>query len=193
MNEHIRALAEHYAMIGFTVLAPDIFWRHSPKVSLDYNENDTKTAFDLMKSTDFSRAGKDVALALQYLKDKPFTNGRAATLGYCMGGNLAFRAASSGTADATVSYYGVGISELINQSYEIEGPAMFHLGGTDQLIPAQSVEQIRQFAERQPNMAVHVYEAADHGFNCWARPSFDQKSAAKAEGRTLQFLADTIC
>ena len=36
---------------------------------------------------------------------------------------------------------------------------------------------------------IHVYPGAHHGFNCWARASYGQGSAALAHGRSLAFLA----
>ena len=34
VNEHIRAVADQYALAGFSVLAPDLFWRDAPLVQL---------------------------------------------------------------------------------------------------------------------------------------------------------------
>ena len=39
---------------------------------------------------------------------------------------------------------------------------------------------------------IHVYDSADHGFNCWARGSYQAASAALAHGRALQFLASKL-
>jgi carboxymethylenebutenolidase len=39
---------------------------------------------------------------------------------------------------------------------------------------------------------VFVYEHADHGFNCWARGSYQAASAALAHGRSLQFFAEKL-
>jgi carboxymethylenebutenolidase len=36
VNPHIRAVAEQYALDGFVVLAPDVFWRQAPRVELGY-------------------------------------------------------------------------------------------------------------------------------------------------------------
>ena len=39
VNEHIQAVARQYAADGFVVIAPDIFWRDSPRVDLAYALN----------------------------------------------------------------------------------------------------------------------------------------------------------
>lgn len=35
VNDHIRAVAEQYALDGFVVLAPDVFWRQQTRTNLD--------------------------------------------------------------------------------------------------------------------------------------------------------------
>ncbi|OYU98279.1 MAG: carboxymethylenebutenolidase, partial [Burkholderiales bacterium PBB5] len=40
VNAHIRAVAEQYALDGFVVLAPDVFWRQAPRVDLGYEGAD---------------------------------------------------------------------------------------------------------------------------------------------------------
>jgi carboxymethylenebutenolidase len=62
---------------------------------------------------------------------------------------------------------------------------MLHFGELDHGIP---LEQVQVIAEVHPDVQVHVYEGADHGFNCDARSQYDARSAAIALGRTLEFL-----
>src|SRR5438105_7766877 len=44
VNEHIRTLAEQYALDGFVVLAPDVFWQQQPRVELGYVGEDMQRA-----------------------------------------------------------------------------------------------------------------------------------------------------
>jgi carboxymethylenebutenolidase len=39
---------------------------------------------------------------------------------------------------------------------------------------------------------IETYPGVDHGFNCWARPMYNQPAAALAHGRTLIFLANSL-
>src|SRR4051794_1944354 len=48
VNQHIRGVAEQYALAGFVVLAPDLFWRLQPRVELGYGGADMQTARSLM-------------------------------------------------------------------------------------------------------------------------------------------------
>ncbi|MGZ5043051.1 MAG: dienelactone hydrolase family protein, partial [Usitatibacter sp.] len=49
VNRHIRAVADQYALDGFVVLAPDLFWRDAPRVELGYEGADRERALSLMK------------------------------------------------------------------------------------------------------------------------------------------------
>ena len=50
VNEHIRAVAEQYALDGFVVLAPDVFWREAPRVELGYVGDDRTRGMALAQS-----------------------------------------------------------------------------------------------------------------------------------------------
>ena len=50
VNEHIQGVAQQYALAGFVVLAPDVFWRQVPKVELGYEGEDWNRAIALMKA-----------------------------------------------------------------------------------------------------------------------------------------------
>jgi carboxymethylenebutenolidase len=63
---------------------------------------------------------------------------------------------------------------------------MLHFGELDHGIP---LDQVRAIADAHPEVAVHLYPGADHGFNCDARSTHDARSTAIALGRTLEFLA----
>ncbi len=57
VNEHIRTVADQYALDGFVVLAPDVFWRQEPRVNLAYDEAGTKRAFELMNGSMATKRG----------------------------------------------------------------------------------------------------------------------------------------
>ena len=64
-------------------------------------------------------------------------------------------------------------------------PVLAHFGDQDHWIPLDTVEA---FKAAQPGVDVHVY-AANHGFNCDHRASYNQPAAALALQRTLAFFA----
>jgi carboxymethylenebutenolidase len=67
-------------------------------------------------------------------------------------------------------------------------PVMAHFGDRDAFIPAAGV---RDFARAHPTAQVFLY-AADHGFNCDQRASYDAEAARLARQRTLAFLREHV-
>ena len=67
-------------------------------------------------------------------------------------------------------------------------PVLAHFGQHDHWI---SVDSVQAFARAHPDVQVHVY-AADHGFNCDQRGSYDAAAAATARERSLAFFAEHL-
>lgn len=192
VNAHIQAVAEQYALDGYTVLAPEVFWRQQPGVQLGYDAADFQRGIALMRSASFDQAVPDLAAAAQLLRGLPACTGRVAALGYCMGGNLAFRMAAAAKVDAAVCYYGGGIEGILGLAPQITAPILFHFAELDGFIPLSAVESVRAAFGGRDNAMVELYRGVDHGFNCWARGSYDQTASALARGRTLAFLATNL-
>lgn len=189
VNEHIRALADQYALDGYVVLAPDLFWRLERRVDLAYDETGSARARQLLQTVDGAQAAADVAAAVDGLRGRPEVTGRVATLGYCFGGQMAFRAAALAQADAAVCYYGGGIANHLDLAPRVTMPILFHHAGQDALIPPDIVAAITAAFAGRSNAVFADYPGVGHGFNCWGRPNYDQQAAALAHGRTLEFLA----
>lgn len=192
VNEHIRALADQYALDGYVVLAPDLFWRLAPRVDLGYDEAGSARAFELFRAVDTAQAAEDVADAVKMLRGRPEVTGKVGTLGYCLGGQMAFRAAALAQADAAVCYYGGGIASKLELAPRVSMPALFHHAELDSLIPQDAVAAIKAAFAGQSNAVFLDYPGVDHGFNCWGRPRYDQKAAALAHGLTLEFLSQHL-
>ena len=192
VNEHIRAVAEQYALDGFVVLAPDVFWRQAPRVELGYVGADRERAGELMQGYPAADALADIASAVLELRARPEVTTRVGSFGYCMGGRLAYLAAATAGVDAAVAFYGGGIHGQLERVASINCPVQFHFAGQDDHIPLDAVERVRAAFAGKP-AEVHVYPGAMHGFNCWARASYHAPSAALAHGRALAFLAGALC
>lgn len=190
VNEHIRAVADQYAADGYVVLAPDVFWRLAPRVELGYAGADMERALSLRKQVDVGLALQDIGATVRALRQHS-GGGKVAALGYCFGGLLSYLSAARGLVDAAVPFYGGGIQNNLQEAAAIEVPVQFHYGALDAHIPPEAVRQVRE-AVAGKRAEVFVYEQADHGFNCWARASYHQPSAALSHGRALTFLADAL-
>ena len=188
VNEHIRALAEQYALDGYVVLAPDVFWRQQRRIELGYEGADRQRAIELMGQTKAPELETDIVAAVTALRARPEIAGKVGAIGYCMGGRLAFLAAALAGVDAAVAYYGGGIHNQLDKAAGIKCPVQFHYAERDDNIPPAAVDKVRTAMHGKP-AEVFVYPGATHGFNCWARASYHAPSAALAHGRSLQFLA----
>ena len=192
VNAHIRALAEQYALDGFVVLAPDMFWRQAPRVELGYEGEQRQRAVALMGQQQPDDLVADIRASVAALRARPETAGRrTGAIGYCMGGRMAYTAAALAGVDAAVAYYGGGIHKQLDLAPRITCPVQFHYAAHDDAIPPAAVDQVREAMAGKP-AEVHVYPGAMHGFNCWARASYHAPSAALAHGRSLAFLAPLL-
>ena len=188
VNPHIRGVAEQYALAGFVVLAPDLFWRQGTRIELGYSGEDWQRAVALMNTVQPDAVLSDLQAALRALRARPEMTGRVGAIGYCMGGRLAYTAAALCEVAAAVAYYGGGIQKQLDLAPKITCPIQFHYGERGDHIPPDAVEAVRD-AMAEQDAEIHIYPVAQHGFNCWARASYHPASAALAHGRSLAFLA----
>lgn len=192
VNAHIRGVAEQYALDGYVVLAPDLFWRQGARVDLGYEGEDRQRGFALMQGYGVDDALADLNLATRWLRGSTaVTGGRVGAIGYCMGGRMAFLAAADCGVDAAVAYYGGGIAGQLERAPRVSCPVQFHHAGQDPHIPASAVASIEAAMAGRPT-EFHVYDDAQHGFNCWARGSYQARSATLARGRSLCFLGQHL-
>jgi len=181
VNGHIRSVVDRFASYGYRAIAPALFDRVENGVELPYDEDGIARGRAIATQIAFEPAMLDVAAAVEHVRD----TGPVAVVGYCFGGSLAWLAASRLPVAAAVGYYGGQINALIDRVPI--APTMLHFGELDHAIPLDHVQAI---AAAHPDVPVHVYVGAEHGFNCDARGSHDPLSAAIAQGRTLEFFLD---
>jgi carboxymethylenebutenolidase len=181
VNAHIRSVVDRYASFGYRAIAPALFDRGERGVELGYDDAGRARGIELVMPIAFDAAMLDVATAVDHVSE----TGPVAVIGYCFGGSIAWIAACDQPIAAAVGYYGGQIHAMVDRQPKV--PTMLHFGELDHGIP---LDQVSAIAAAHPEVPVHVYEGADHGFNCDARATHDARSAAIALGRTLEFLAD---
>jgi carboxymethylenebutenolidase len=192
VNAHIRAVADQYALDGYVVLAPDVFWRQQANVDLQYAPADTQLDYQYMQNLDGPNAVADLMDTALALRARPELTGQIGALGFCMGGRLSYELAATGAVDAAVCYYGGGIQNKLAGAANIQVPMLFHYAALDDHIPATAVAEVQAAFAGRSNATFHVYPGVGHGFNCWGRPMYRQRAAALARGRTLQWLSDNV-
>ena len=181
VNPHIQSVVDRYAAMGYRTIAPALFDRVRAGIELDYTAEGVAEGREVRAGIEWDDSMLDVAAAVDHVAE----TGPIAVIGYCYGGSIAWLAAHSLPIAAAVGYYGGQIN--LFRGKEPKVPVQLHFGANDKGIPLESVAEV---AAMHPEIEIHVYDDADHGFNCDARASYHAPSADLASGRTLRFIKD---
>jgi carboxymethylenebutenolidase len=180
VNSHIKRVSDGFAADGYVALAPAIFDRAERDFAIGYQPQDIERGRAIRGKIGLDDMVTDVRAAVRALEGQGLKVG---VVGYCLGGTLAWLAATriDGVA-AAVGYYGGGIAATVSEKPRC--PVMLHFGETDASIPREQYESV---AATHRTVPVHIYPAG-HGFNCDERASYHEPSAKLARQRTLDFL-----
>jgi carboxymethylenebutenolidase len=183
INSHVRSVCDGFAADGYLAVAPALYDRYHRGFEVGYTPEDIAKGRELKTKAQIDAALKDVSAA----RDVAAAAGKVGIVGYCWGGYVTWMAASKldGFACA-IPYYGGGMLEATAERPRC--PVIAHFGERDTGIP---VDGVRKFAAAHPEIQVYIY-AADHGFNCDQRASFDAVSAKLARERTVAFLQQHV-
>jgi len=189
VNQVMRDICDGLASHGYFALAPDLFWRLEPGVQLtDRSDAEWKRAFDLMGRFDIDRGMKDIQAAIDTLRSREGCTGKIGAIGYCLGGLLAFLAATRTNVDASVGYYGVNIHERLGEAANIRKPVLLHVAAKDQFVPPEAQKKMHDGLGNNPHVTIHVYPEMDHAFARAGGAHYDKACADLANGRTATFL-----
>ncbi len=193
VNESMRETARQVAEQGYIVLAPDLFWRIRSGVDLtDKSEGEWKEAFTLMNGFDQDKGVEDLKATLAAARTMPGSNGKAGTMGYCLGGRLAMMMATRSDADVNVSYYGFGLDGLLDGIENIRAPLLVHIADQDKYFPASARAKVVAALQGHPHAHAYVYPAADHAFARVGGTHWQARAATIANGRSAAALAAAL-
>jgi len=181
VNQHIRAVCDSFAKEGYVAVAPALFDRTQRDFQCGYTPPEIEQARTFVAKPDWDAMMRDTDAAIKELKSV----GPIGIVGFCMGGTIAFLAATrlSGLS-AAVGYYGGRIVAFADEKPKC--PVQLHFGEKDASIPMTDVETIKQ--KRGGDCEIHVYKDGGHGFHCDERGSFHKESRDLAWQRTTAFL-----
>ena len=178
VNEHIRDICYRLAELDYVAIAPALFDRVSPDFESGYSESEIAHARTFLAHADWDGFVRDTEAAVTELSSV----GHVGVTGFCMGGSVAFLAATRLETVACASgFYGGKIDAFADEVPNC--PVQLHYGSEDQGIPMDNVEHVR--ARRGNDCEIFVYEGAGHGFHCDQRANFHPKASAQAWQRTL--------
>ena len=193
VNQAMRDAADAVADLGFVAICPDLFWRLEPGIDItDKTEAEWQRAMALMNAFDQNKGIEDLKATVSAARTAPGANGRVATMGFCLGGRLAFMMAEQSDADLNISYYGVGLDGLLGDLDRIRAPLVVHIAGEDKFFPAEGRARVLEAVEGRPNIAAYVYPGADHAFARVGGVHWNGLAAAIANGRSAEALAASL-
>jgi carboxymethylenebutenolidase len=186
VNKTMRDVADYYAEEGYAVLVPDIFWRQEPNVELGYTPEDWQRAFGFYQGFDEAKGVDDIQTAITALRGRPeVSNKKVGVLGFCLGGKLAYLAATRTDADVAVGYYGVGIDAALAEADNIKKPLVLHIAELDKFCPPEARDKIVKALSGRPNITLYQYAGQDHAFARDGGEHFHKPSALMAHERSI--------
>lgn len=189
VNASMRQICDAYAAQGMVALCPDLFWRQEPGIQItDKSEEEWKKAFELFQGFDVDKGVEDMKDGLTALHKLDACTGKAGAVGYCLGGKLAFLMAIHSDADCNVSYYGVGLDELVGDAGRISHPTLLHIAEADEFVPAAAQTRIKDALSGHPSVTIHSYPGMPHAFARVDGIHYDASAATLANGRTSDFM-----
>ncbi|MGE3988048.1 dienelactone hydrolase family protein [Pseudorhodoplanes sp.] len=179
VNSHIRNVCDRLADAGYVAVAPALFDRFVRDFESGYTPDEVAHARSHLGKIDWPKMLLDIQAGVDDVK----AVGPVGVIGFCMGGSVAFLAATRLTGlSAAVAFYGGQIVKFADEAPKC--PVQMHFGETDASIPMSDVDIIKQ---KRPDCEIYTYPAG-HGFYCDERGSFHDDSAKLAWQRTLDFL-----
>jgi carboxymethylenebutenolidase len=95
VNQVMRDVCDWLAGEGYVAVCPDLFWRIEPGIQLtDKTEAEWARAFELFNLFDVDKGIEDMKTTLAQLRKNEACNGRVGSVGYCLGGKVAYLMAS---------------------------------------------------------------------------------------------------
>jgi carboxymethylenebutenolidase len=199
-------MAAQLAVAGYLVAMPNLYYRAGA-----YEPFDIATLFSIPAERDRMRhiiglAGPDglahdTGALLDALASHPGRHGaRVGCVGYCMGGNWAFRTAAAhpDRIAAAASFHGGNLAtddpaSPHRQAGRIQARLYFGVADGDQSCsPESQAELVTALSRADVGYQLELYPGARHGFAVPDNPSYDEAAAVRHWNRLTTLFAETL-
>jgi carboxymethylenebutenolidase len=192
INKGIRKKTDDWAARGYLAVTPDAFWRQQPAVDLDADVPEQfEQAIGFMMAHDFDQGIRDMEAVIHWIRREQ-SIAKVGFVGFCMGGRVAYGAATRTDVDASVGYYGVMIDQMLGEKRAIANPLMLHIPTADGFVPPEAQQAMHQGLDDHPKVTLHDYDGLDHGFAAEFGARRIEDAARLADERTAEFFAEHI-
>lgn len=199
-------MAERLAAAGYAVVQPNLYWRSGPFAPFDFatvwtDPAERQRIFALMNGFSPAQAMADTRTFIDAVARDPRVDARrVGSVGYCMGGRMAFFAASE-LADRVVacaSIHGGGLVTDKPNSPHLGAPrirARLYFGCADHdaaCTPEHRATLAATLEAAGVDHVIELYEGKLHGFAVADFPVFDEAAAERHWQRVLTLFAETL-
>lgn len=191
LNCDLQSYMTFLSSFGFSVIAPNLFWRVSQDHAIDYDFSRMSFLEHLNEVGSDAEGVSDVLHARSALLARAPVHSMA-IIGWCYGGRIACKAGVNDDFEAVVGVYPTYLEQHLDLSDAISCKLLLHLPEQEQWKTTEdcTAEIISAFSPK-PNVNLHVYPGVSHGFDfAPPHPNFDFSAARLCDARTLTFLLD---
>jgi len=192
VNSHIRDIAKRFAREGFIAIAPELF--HRTAHGFQGNYNDFSSARVHVNALTNEGLIADINAVDEWMRnDTKLLHDEIASIGFCMGGRVSFLANTTVKLKAAVSFYGGGMTAILDRVPGMQAPQLMFWGGLDKHIDEGQVNTVT--AALKANKKVYtnvVISNAEHAFFCDARSSYNAIAAKQAWALVLAFFNSNL-
>jgi carboxymethylenebutenolidase len=191
VNEVMRGITDEWAAQGYVALCPDLFWRQEPGIQIsDKTEEEWARAFELFNGFDLEKGVDDLGATVDHLRGMDACSGKVGSVGFCLGGRLAFLTATRTDVDAAVGYYGVMLEEHIGET--LKAPVLLHIATEDGFVPKEKQAVVHAALDGNDLAELHDYKGNDHAFARKGGEHYDAEAAALAKERCVAFFSNHL-
>ena len=199
----IRRLASMVAGLGHLVAVPEVYHEYEPPGTvLQYSQAGTERGNLLKFTKPVAGYDDDARAAWDFLQRHPACNGRLGSMGVCLGGHLAYRAALDPRVSAAACFYATDLhtgslgagrqDNSLARMDELRAEALFVWGRADPHVPFEGRQHIRERLEAVgAPFEWHEVNAA-HAFLRDEGPRFDPALLLAAMGWVQALFARTL-
>ena len=209
LRPHLKQMADRLASAGYSVLVPNLFYRHGRAPLFDLPEFLDPTQrpeifqqiMPVVRSLTPELAMRDAQAYLRWLADSPTTeSGPIGITGYCMGAGLALRTAGSypDQVAAAAGFHGGNLATTAPDSPHLLADrirAELYFGHADQdgSLPPEQIDRFEKaLTEAGVPHVCEVYTGAQHGFTQADTAAYSPEAAERHWTALLDLFGRTL-
>ncbi|MET8247601.1 dienelactone hydrolase family protein [Streptomyces sp. NPDC005202] len=209
LRPHLRSMADRLAAAGYTVLVPNVFYRHgrAPVVELpEFIDPEARPEIwdrvgPLIPSLTPNLAMRDAGAYLRWLADHPLVaDGPVALTGYCMGARLSLLTAGTypDRVAAAAGFHGGRLATDAPDSphlvaEHVTAELYFDHADEDPSLPPEQIERLEDaLTAAGVRHRCEVYAGAQHGFTQADTASYDREADERHWAALLDLLQRTF-